>query len=183
MDGGQVGGFGHFFGFFWPKKVVGSSPGGRGFGGHGPGPGPGPGPGALAGAGRNGGRRRQRHRERGRGREWGRVSSRLQGALWGAHVTASIAPGTWVRNRAHSKRNRLILSDHIPSIASCLAPAASPTQESARWGGREPAHQGLISTARRRPPLHLLAQAHAQVETSPPQAPTRGRRNWRDSHS
>ena len=175
--------------FFWPKKVVGSSPGGRGFGGHWPGPGPGQRLGALAGAGRGSGRRSQRHRDRGRGRgmgrgrEWVRASSRLQNALWGALVAATIAPGTWARSRAHSKRNRLILSDHIHSIVSCFAPAASPTQESARWGGREPAHQGLISTARRYPPLHLLTQTHTQIETSPPQAPTPGRRDWRDSHS
>ena len=45
MDGGKVGGFGLFLAFFGQKKVMGSNPGGRGFGGQGQGQGRGQGPG------------------------------------------------------------------------------------------------------------------------------------------
>ena len=40
--------------------------------------------------------------------------------LWEIFSTRcpSIAPGTWARNRAHSKRNRPKSSDHVPSIVS-----------------------------------------------------------------
>ena len=127
--------------------------------------------------------------------EWARFLAHVPGAMLGHLVekisqrfnpsrkNPSIAPGTWARNRAHSKRNRPNFSDHIPSIVSCLAPAASPAQESVRWGGREPARQVLISTARRYPPLHLFAQTRTQVETSSPLAPTPNRMYRHDSRS
>ena len=103
--------------------------------------------------------------------EWARFLAHVPGAMLGHFVekifqrfnpsrkNPSIAPGTWARNRAHSKRNRPNFSDHIPSIVSCLAPAASPAQESVRWGGHEPARQELISTARRYPPGARMTQA------------------------
>ena len=103
--------------------------------------------------------------------EWAQFLAQVRGAMLGVFLEGlnlweifstrcpSIAPGTWARNRAHSKRNRPKSSDHIPSIVSCLAPDASPAQESVRWGGHEPARQELISTARRYPPGARKTQA------------------------